>query len=258
MQRGGGAALRTMRRLLDGLPVPGSAPYRGSRRALDNITRMLHRFASVRRNRLLLLLCGAAVIIWLVAAPTEDRVPRRDTVLVSNLLPEAPPPASASTALPTRETFNPARRDPFAPRSWEPPRTAPVAQPVAEAPPPPSAPPLPYRLAGSVRYNGRLTIILEAGDRIHFVAPGEVIDNVYLVRAVSRDAVTLVYTPLGIEQRITHVPDASPASPARASTSTPGQVVAEAPPPVVTPVQPVLTPVAAPSQFPPGSPLARR
>jgi hypothetical protein len=176
-------------------------------------------------------------------------------VLVSNLLPEAPPPANASAALPARETFGPARRDPFAPRSWEPPRPAPVAQPVAESPPPPSAPPLPYRLAGSVRYDGRLTIILEAGERIHFVRPGEVIDNVYLVRAVSRDAVTLVYTPLGIEQRITYVPEAGPA---RASTGTPEQVVAEAPPPVVTPVQPMLTPAAAGSQFPPGSPLARR
>jgi hypothetical protein len=218
---------------------------------------MLHRFVSVRRNRLLLLLCGA-VIVWLaiVMAPAEDRAPHRETPLMSGLLPEAPSRENSSTALPMRETFGRARIDPFAPRSWEPRRPTQVAQPVPETPPPPVPPPLPYRLAGSVQHNGRLTIVLAAGDRIHFVRPGEVIDNVYLVRAVSRDAVTLVYTPLGIEQRITYVAEASPAP---ASTSSPEQIVAEAPPPAVAPVQPVpvLTPAAAAS-FPPASPLARR
>jgi len=239
---------------------------------------MFYRFISVPRNRLFLLLSGAA-IIWLatVMAPADHRALHRETLAASSVLPEAPSQTNSSAALPMRETLDRARSNPFAPRSWEPRRPKPVAQPVAQTPPPtpPAAPPLPYRLAGSVQHNGRVTIVLAAGDRIHFVRPGETIDDMYLVRAVSRDAVTLVYTPLGIEQVATY---AAETSPVQGPTSSPAQVVAEAlppaptptpaqppqavtaiqPPPAVTPAQPVLTPAAAASRFPPGSPLAAR
>lgn len=130
-------------------------------------------------------------------------------------------PAAAGTlsvglplALPAREPVGRLRSDPFAARSWAPPTPAPTPAAAAVEPAPapaePTVPPLPYRFAGTVQHEGTLRGVLGAGERIHLVKGGEVLDERYRVHAVSRSAVTLVYLPLGIEQQLAYAPEAPP------------------------------------------------
>jgi hypothetical protein len=106
-------------------------------------------------------------------------------------------------ALPPRQTLSRLRADPFAPRSWTPPAAPPPVQAPAElAPAQPAAPLNPYRFAGTVQHGGTLKVVLAAGERVHLVKAGDVIDELYRVAAASRNAVTLVYLPLGLEQQL--------------------------------------------------------
>lgn len=140
---------------------------------------------------------------------------------VASVTAPAPAVARASSvdlppSLPAREAVGRLRADPFAPRSWAPqptPASVPVAS-VQPAPVPaePIVPPNPFRFAGTVHHEGVLRVVLAAGERIHVVKGGEVLDDLYRVDAVSRNTVTLVYLPLGIEQQLAHAPDA-PAAP---------------------------------------------
>jgi hypothetical protein len=120
--------------------------------------------------------------------------------------------SSMPPSLAKRQSFGRLRVDPFAPRSWAPP-AAPAPAPEISAPATPTAPPNPYRFAGTVRYDGVLRVVLAAGERIHLVKGGEIIDDLYRVEAVSRDVVRLVYLPLGIEHQLAYAGDA-PQAPA--------------------------------------------
>jgi hypothetical protein len=120
-------------------------------------------------------------------------------------------PANLPAALPRRQTLAKLRADPFAPRSWTPPAASTVVHAAAvAAPTQPAAPPNPYRFAGSVQHGGTIKVVLAAGERIHVVKRGEVIDGLYRVDAVSRNAATLVYLPLGLEHQLAYTPDAVP------------------------------------------------
>jgi hypothetical protein len=119
--------------------------------------------------------------------------------------------ASSTTqplSLAKRESLGRLRSDPFTPRSWTPPAAPQPPAPVISAPAEPTAPPNPYRFAGTVRYGGILRVALAAGERIHLVKGGEIIDDLYRVEAVSRDAVRLVYLPLGVEHQLAYTGDA--------------------------------------------------
>ena len=63
------------------------------------------------------------------------------------------------------------------------------------------------------------------GERIHIAAEGEHVDQVYLIRKVSQDAVTLIYTPLGTNHELSHVAQAN--GPQQVMVSTPAQMPAE-------------------------------
>jgi hypothetical protein len=141
-------------------------------------------------------------------------------------------PQGSTSRLPARQTLRNARADPFAARSWAPPPPPPPPQVLTEGPPAPVAPPNPYRFAGTAHYGGSLKAVLAAGDRIHAVRQGELLDGLYEVLSVRRDSVTLLYTPLGVEQQIAFAEDAPS-----------DRALAQAP---------------SASPFPPGSPLAVR
>jgi len=130
--------------------------------------------------------------------------------------------------LPKRESLGRLRSDPFTPRSWEPPPPPKPPAPVISAPAEPTAPPNPYRFAGTVRYGGILRVALAAGERIHLVKGGEIIDELYRVEAVSQDAVRLVYLPLGIEHQLAYAGDA-PQSPPQAPAVQGGPLARNAP-----------------------------
>jgi hypothetical protein len=122
--------------------------------------------------------------------------------------------ADLPAALPRRQTLAKLGADPFAPRSWTPPAASTVvhAAPVEAAPIQPAAPPNPYRFAGNVQHGGTIKVVLAAGERIHVVKRGDVIDDLYRVDAVSRNAATLVYLPLGLEHQLAYTPEAVPSS----------------------------------------------
>jgi len=66
---------------------------------------------------------------------------------------------------------------------------------VAEAPPKPVAPPLPYRIAGQVTHDGAMQVVLARDDRVFTVRQGETLDNIYRIESITPDAVTFVYLP---------------------------------------------------------------
>jgi hypothetical protein len=138
------------------------------------------------------------------------------------------PSATRPLSLAKRESLGRLRTDPFTPRSWTPPPAPPPPAPVISAPAEPTAPPNPYRFAGTVRYGGILRVALAAGERIHLVKGGEIIDDLYRVEAVSRDAVRLVYLPLGIEHQLAYTGDA-PQSPPQAPAVQGGPLARNAP-----------------------------
>ena len=144
-------------------------------------------------------------------------------------------------ALPSRQAIGKARGEPFGARSWTPP--APVRRQVVEAPPKPVAPPLPYRIAGQVTYDGGMQVVLARDDRVFTVREGETLDNVYRIESITPDAVTFVYLPLEERQQLAvgglrlemATPrtlarvNATPPSPAAAGDSRPAQLRWEGP-----------------------------
>jgi hypothetical protein len=125
-----------------------------------------------------------AVAAGIAGMSTPEREPAARTAVQP-----APIPAAGRVALPERPLLAKARGDPFAPRSWAVPvpPTPPVAAPPEPAPAP-SAPVNPHRFAGTARYAGSLKAVL--------------LDDEYRVLSVTREEVTVLYTPLNLEQRI--------------------------------------------------------
>lgn len=91
--------------------------------------------------------------------------------------------------------------DLFAPRS-----PAPVAVPEAvsaePAPPPPSAPPLPFTYLGKLVDGDKTEVFIARGDEHYSAEQGRTIDGQYRIEKVTANAVTFVYLPLGIRQRL--------------------------------------------------------
>lgn len=105
-------------------------------------------------------------------------------------------------ALPERAIPRKAKADPFAPRDATP-RAPPAPVQAAQEPAPePSAPPNPYRFAGTLHNGGRLKAVFIRDQHVHIAQPGETLDGGYKVLSVTRDAVTLLHTLRDIEERI--------------------------------------------------------
>jgi hypothetical protein len=92
----------------------------------------------------------------------------------------------------------------FSVQSWyvapPPPPPAPV---VVQAPPAPTAPPLPFAFMGSYRPEGATPIyFLTAGDRVYDVKIGDTLDNTYSVDGIKSGQLLLTYMPLKIQQSL--------------------------------------------------------
>jgi hypothetical protein len=132
--------------------------------------------------------------------------------------------------LPKRDTMGKPEGELFGPRSW-----APVAPPVAQrqvvqAPPKPTAPPMPYKIAGVVNSQDGTRVVLSKGDRVYEVSVGQTLDEGFRLESISPHALKFVYVPLGETQEMpvigfgldvapVRAVAAAPASPA--STTTP-------------------------------------
>ena len=101
--------------------------------------------------------------------------------------------------LPNREAMGRPQGEPFGSQSWAPARPAVAAAPVAAAP---SAPPMPYRVAGQMVLEGAAQVVLAKGDRVLTVREGETLEDGYRVEAVKADGVTLVYVPMNVRETL--------------------------------------------------------
>jgi hypothetical protein len=71
------------------------------------------------------------------------------------------------------------------------------------APPPPSAPPLPFAAMGSYARGTDSTVyFLTRGDRVFDVRVGDTIDNLYSVDGAENGQLKLTYKPLNIQQSL--------------------------------------------------------
>jgi hypothetical protein len=140
-----------------------------------------------------------AVATGIAGMSTPERDPPARTAVQPALI-----PAAERVALPDRQLLAKARGNPFAPRSWAVPvpPAAPVAAPPEATPAPPGAPVNPYRFAGTARYAGSLKAVLIRDQKVHLAEPGHMLDADYRVLSVTREEVTVLYTPLNLEQRI--------------------------------------------------------
>src|SRR5690349_8318399 len=147
-------------------------------------------------------LTGLAVVAGAVALLYSQGQPQPATKAASAAAPGAQAaPEERYAALPSRQAMGKARGEPFGARSWAPP--APVRPRVAEAPPKPVAPPLPYRIAGQVTtHDGGMQVVLARDDRVFTVRQGETLDNIYRIESITPDAVTFVYLPLDERQQL--------------------------------------------------------
>ena len=92
----------------------------------------------------------------------------------------------------------------FSAHSWyvapPPPPPAPV---VHQAPPVPTAPPLPFAFMGSYQAEGGgSTYFLTSGDRVYDVKIGDTLNNTYSVDGVKSGQLLLTYMPLKIQQSL--------------------------------------------------------
>lgn len=159
----------------------------------------------MRKKRIL----GWAVLIGgAAAAAAWAPMPQEDDSLVAAQASGATAEAREKSAsdsllsrLPAREGIGKRRGELFPSQSWAPPPRP--AAPVVSAPPPaPTPPPMPYRVAGRVVHEGGAHVVLAKGDRVLTVQKGDTLDDGYRVEAISPQAVTLVYLPLGVPQQL--------------------------------------------------------
>ena len=99
-----------------------------------------------------------------------------------------------------------ATRDPFAtgkPRAVKP-KPGGVARPAQTvvAPPPPTAPPLPFTYMGKLRSEGDLAVFLVQGERNLIVHEGDTIDSLYRVERIAEGDITLLFLPLNQRQTL--------------------------------------------------------
>ena len=181
-----------------------------------------------RRSKRWMLIAGCLVAA--LAALNQARpfaAPKTGTSAYAGGASEALTSTGRPIVLAARNQLPPLRRDPFAPRvEPSPPPAAPAPQ-AESASPGPQVPPVPYRFVGKVTYGGKSRVALTAGDRIHLVVEGDVVEGGYVVRKITPDKVTLAYTPLGIDQELALVADASaPAAPVAALVQIAGEATA--------------------------------
>ncbi len=91
----------------------------------------------------------------------------------------------------------------FGAHSWF---VAPPAPPpsvaVVQAPPVPTAPPLPFAYMGTYKTDGAQIYFLTMGDRVYDVKVGDKLNNTYSVDEVKGGQMMLTYMPLKIQQSL--------------------------------------------------------
>ncbi len=91
----------------------------------------------------------------------------------------------------------------FGAHSWfVAPPAPPPAPVIVQAPPAPSAPPLPFAFMGTYKTDGAQVYFLTMGDRVYDVKVGDKLNNTYSVDEVKGGQMMLTYLPLKIQQSL--------------------------------------------------------
>jgi hypothetical protein len=75
-------------------------------------------------------------------------------------------------------------------------------QPVVVAPPPPSAPPLPFTYIGKMVEENKIIVFVAKTDKHYSLKGGEIIEGLYAVKTIEPQKVVFNYIPLSIEQTL--------------------------------------------------------
>lgn len=164
---------------------------------------------SIRTRRIVL---GGALLVTVVASvwprAQESVAPEVVAPVAQREIPSRreqalPAPTSPPTLATRLERQQPAAgvRDLFGSKTWEaPPPPAAARKPTA--PPPPTAPPFPYVVSGSIVDTTGVLVVFSNQQQNFVVRVGEVFEQTYRVESVDAQAVTLMYLPLGLAQRV--------------------------------------------------------
>jgi hypothetical protein len=184
--------------------------------------------ASIPRVLSLLLVAGAGVCAFYVAAQLSRSSRDADRGIVEAVVQAAPRPASApdvvvaqgaASAADSELAIMPSDRsrsipksdsELFAPSSWLPPPPAPVpppAPPVAPPPPlpPPApvAPPLPFVFVGMLERGAtKPSAFIAKGDALFVVSVGDTVDSSYRIDSMTPDGIVMTYLPLNTKQTL--------------------------------------------------------
>ncbi|MCL2658730.1 MAG: hypothetical protein FWD62_15225 [Betaproteobacteria bacterium] len=159
------------------------------------------------------LLWATLAAVWFAPSPEKDIVApqqrRSGTTAPAAVQAQASKVSSASDASIGALTFR--LRDegetpanPFAVMQWEMPVPKAVDKPVpvVEAPAPPQAPPLPFRVLGRYVEDGKDAVFLQYKDENLVVRKGDVLAGQYKVESLDSGQLTLVYLPLNERQTL--------------------------------------------------------
>jgi hypothetical protein len=152
--------------------------------------------ATRRTWALIALASGTALLAFLAPRGAEE---------VSSAGAGATAPAKSGpgipAGLPERRPLAAPKRDLFGlPPAPPAPPASPLPQQLAPAPPP-----APYHFAGTSSQGGqggKVTVWLGVDNRVYEARAGEMLDEVWRVKSVSRDAVVLLHVALNVEQRM--------------------------------------------------------
>lgn len=156
------------------------------------------------RRRLLfgVLALSAAAVAW-----DRLRKPRLATsqAVVRANAPTSPAtsrnaPAMAVAKLLPRAGYGEEGSDAFSP--WQPIIAPPAPQQVEEAPPAPTAPPLPFTVLGKKFESGAWEVYLAKGDQTYIATEGALVADDYRVSAILPTQITFTYLPLNTKQNL--------------------------------------------------------
>lgn len=99
----------------------------------------------------------------------------------------------------TRRAATDPTQNAFANRTWTVPAPA-----ERQAPPAPSAPPMPFTYLGKMQEGdtGAITVYLVQGEQAYSVRKGDMIDNTWRVESINADQMVLTYLPMATRQTI--------------------------------------------------------
>ena len=98
--------------------------------------------------------------------------------------------------LPVRQALGEPQGELFA----APPPPKPKRVAVVAAPQPPAPPPMPYRIAGLLEFDGKVSVVLAREHKLYTVQTGDTLDGGYRVELAEPGNVTLVYEALEVRQ----------------------------------------------------------